>query len=410
MKCKFCNSSINDSTFDLGISPPSNSLISSDDYFEEESSFPLVLYTCPNCFLVQIDEQLTGPEIFNNNYVYFSSMSNYWVSHAKKYSIDIINRLQLGVHSFVVEIASNDGYLLKNFVERGIDCLGIEPSEGTANAAELVGVPTLIEFFDLNLAEKLISDNREADLIIANNVLAHVPSINNFISAFKRLLKPEGTITIEFPHVLSMVNNKEFDTIYHEHFFYFSIFTLKNIFFTHGLSIYDVDELETHGGSLRIYLTNINNSIDKQTNKGNLRRILDKELNNKINSFEFYSRIKKDALNIKLKANEFLKKEKTLRKKIIAFGAAAKGNTFLNFSSITTELIDFVVDETPYKIGKFMPQSKIPIHSFEKIAEEKPDLIVILPWNHKKEIMKKLLFTKQWGAKLVVFIPELEVF
>lgn len=409
MNCKFCNSYIGDSTFDLGISPPSNSLVSEEFYFQEESSFPLVLYTCPKCFLVQIDVQLTGPEIFNNNYVYFSSMSSFWVDHAKKYSMEIINRLQLDSNSFVVEIASNDGYLLKNFVERGIDCLGIEPAEGTANVAEKVGVPTLKEFFDLNLAKKLSRGNKEADLIIANNVLAHVPSINNFISAFKRLLKPEGTITIEFPHVLSMVNKKEFDTIYHEHFFYFSLFTLNNIFKMHELSIYDVDELETHGGSLRIYLTHIDNSLDKKTEKLNVVKIIDNELRNKINSLEFYSRIEKDALNIKLKAIEFLKKEKKIGKKIIAFGAAAKGNTFLNYSSITTKLIDFVVDETPYKIGKFMPQSKIPIYSFDKIEEEKPDVIVILPWNHKKEIMKKLLFTKQWSAKLVVFIPEIEI-
>jgi SAM-dependent methyltransferase len=410
MNCKFCNTSIMDITFDLGSSPASNSLVSKEFYLEKENTYPLVLYTCPKCFLVQIDVQLSGAEIFNNNYVYFSSMSSYWVSHAKNYSKEIINKLQLDSASFVVEIASNDGYLLKNFVQRGISCLGIEPAKGTAAAAQLVGVPTLVEFFNLELAEKLCAEDKQADLIIANNVLAHVPSINDFILAFKKLLKIEGTVTIEFPHVLSMVEQKEFDTIYHEHFFYFSLFTLKHIFSEHGLSIYDVDQLQTHGGSLRIYATHKGNFLDKKSIKKNVSSLIEKELKHKINSIEFYSRLKKDAQNIKLKALEYLKKEKSMGSKIIAFGAAAKGNTFLNFSGISSDIIDFVVDETPYKIGKFMPQSKIPIYSFEKIVQEKPNLIVILPWNHKKEIVEKLLFTKQWNAKLVVFIPELEVF
>ncbi len=409
MKCKFCNTRIKNITFDLGNSAVSNNLISKEFYFASEKTYPLVLYTCPKCFLVQIEGQLSGSEIFNKDYVYFSSMSSYWVSHAKEYSNKIIKRLQLDGSSFVVEIASNDGYLLKNFVESRISCLGIEPTKGTATAAKLVGVTTLVEFFNLKLAEKLWSEGKQADLIIANNVLAHVPSINDFILAFKRLLKLEGTITIEFPHLLSMVDKKEFDTIYHEHFFYFSLFTLKHIFSEHDLSIYDVDELETHGGSLRIYVTHQGNFLDENSDKKNVNQVIGKELNNKMNSIEFYSRIKKDALNIKLKALEYLIKEKNMGSKIIAFGAAAKGNTFLNYSGIKSDIIDFVVDETPYKIGKFMPQSKIPIYSFDKIAEERPDVIVILPWNHKKEIMEKLLFTKQWNAKIVVFIPELEV-
>ena len=410
MKCQFCNTTIIDATFDLGKFPASNSLISKEFYLESEKKFPLVLYTCPNCFLVQIDLQLSGAEIFSNDYVYFSSMSSHWVDHAKKYSNEIINRLKLDKSSFVVEIASNDGYLLTNFVERGINCLGIEPAAGTAAAAELAGVTTLVEFFNLKLAQKLSKKGKQADLIIANNVLAHVPSINDFISAFKRLLKTEGTISIEFPHLLAMVEKKEFDTIYHEHFFYFSLFTLKRIFSEHGLSIYDVDQLETHGGSLRIYVTHQGNSLDSKSDKKNVDKLIDVELQNKMDSFDFYSRIKKDALYIKSTALEYLKKEKNMGSKIIAFGAAAKGNTFLNYLDISTDIIDFVVDETPYKIGKFMPQSKIPIYSFDKIAEERPDLIVILPWNHKKEITEKLLFTKQWNAKLVVFIPELEIF
>lgn len=409
MKCKFCNTKIENITFDLGNTAPSNSLISSKDLFKSENTYPLVLYTCPDCFLVQIEEQVGGSDIFNEDYVYFSSASSYWLAHAEKYCIEITRRLNLNKDSFVVEVASNDGYLLKNFIDSDIRCLGIEPTRSTANEAMLKGIPTLVEFFNTSLAEQLSRDGEQADLIIANNVLAHVPNINDFVSSFGKLLKPEGTVTIEFPHLLELVNRNEFDTIYHEHFFYFSLHTLKIIFNKHNLSIYDVEELETHGGSLRIYIAHKGSYIDNNSANDNVKRILSKELEHNINTLDSYASIKNNAFQIKLKALNYLIGQKINDKKIIAFGAAAKGNTFLNYSGIKNDIIDFVVDETPYKIGKYMPQSKIPIYSFDKIATERPDIIIILPWNHKEEIIEKLKFTKEWGAKIVTFIPVLEV-
>jgi ubiquinone/menaquinone biosynthesis C-methylase UbiE len=409
MKCKFCNTEIENITFDLGNTAPSNSLIFPDNLFSSEVAYPLTLYTCPKCFLVQIEEQVNGEEIFNENYVYFSSASKYWLAHAKKYCKEITNKLSLNNNSFVVEIASNDGYLLQNFVNSNIKCLGIEPTQNTANEAMLKGVPTLVNFFTESLAEQFAQDNERADLIIANNVLAHVPDINDFVSGFKKLLKEEGTITVEFPHLFELVKHNEFDTIYHEHYFYFSLYTLNIIFNKHDLSIYDVEELETHGGSLRIYITHKGNIIDSNSIKNNVKRILNKELKSNVNTLDFYSSIQSNAFKIKLEALNYLVKQKINNKKIIAFGAAAKGNTFLNYSGIKKDIIDFVVDETPYKIGKYMPQSKIPILSFDKIMTEKPDIIIILPWNHKKEIVEKLEFTKEWGAKIVTFIPKLEV-
>ncbi len=408
MKCKFCDTEIKDITFDLGNTAPSNELIIKENLYKSEKIYPLVLFTCSNCFLVQIEEQVGGIEIFNEEYVYFSSASAYWLDHAKKYCDKITQRLKLNSDSFVVEVASNDGYLLKNFIDNNIKCLGVEPTQSTANEAMHKGIPTLVEFFNTSLAKQFKNDDKQADLIIANNVLAHVPTINDFISAFKILLKVEGTITIEFPHLLELVEHNEFDTIYHEHFFYFSLYTLNIIFSKHNLSIYDVDTLGTHGGSLRIYITHAGNILDKNSDKNNVNKILEKELNYKMNTLDYYSTIKDNAFKIKLEALDYLTKQKKDNKKIIAFGAAAKGNTFLNYSGIKNDIIDFVVDETPYKIGKYMPQSKIPIYPFNKIAEVKPDIIIILPWNHKQEIVEKLSFTKAWGAKLIIFIPKLE--
>jgi len=409
MNCKFCETKIENITFDLGNTAPSNDLILPKSLFVSERIYPLVLYTCPNCFLVQIEEQVGGVEIFNEEYVYFSSASTYWLAHAKAYCKKMTEQLTLNSSSFVVEVASNDGYLLKNFVDNNIKCLGIEPTQSTANEAILKNIPTLVEFFNTTLAEQLCSKEQQADLIIANNVLAHVPTINDFVSAFGKLLKPEGTITIEFPHLLELVEHNEFDTIYHEHFFYFSLYTLNIIFNKHNLSIYDVEELETHGGSLRIYITHKENNLDNSSDKTNVKRILNKELEYKINTLDYYLNMKDNAFRIKLEALEYLIEQKKDNKKIIAFGAAAKGNTFLNYIGIKNDIIDFVIDETPYKIGKYMPQSKIPILAFEKIAEVRPDIIIILPWNHKKEIIQKLKFTKEWGAKLVIFIPKLEI-
>ncbi len=409
MECKFCLCEIKKPCFDLGNTAISNDLLTNKTLHLMEKTYPLILYICPKCFLAQTEQFQKGFEIFDEDYVYFSSCSQEWLKHASKYVDIIINRLALTKKSFVIEVASNDGYLLQNFVKQDIKCLGIEPTKSTALVAMRKGIPTLVEFFDLDLAERLVSEESKADLIIANNVLAHVPEINNFIASFKKVLNSEGTITIEFPHLLNLVEKNEFDTIYHEHFFYFSILSFKKIFNKHALSIYDVDELDTHGGSLRIYVTHKDNDLDRSGNKKNVNKILQKELDYGMDSVECYSKIQDKAFNIKLNSLQYLTKNKLKHKKIAAFGAAAKGNTFLNYCGIGKDVIDFVVDETPYKIGKYMPQSKIPILGFDAIDRERPDIIIILPWNHKDEIIKKLSFTKAWGCEVVIFIPDFKI-
>ena len=410
MRCKFCNTAISDATFDLGNTAISNALIEEANLNSVEETFPLILYTCSKCFLVQIEEQVTNNRIFTEKYVYFSSLSKFWLEHAKKFCEDIKNYLSLDSKSFVIEIASNDGYLLRNFVEVGINCLGIEPTKSTADTALSNGVPTLIEFFNLDLAKQLKQKNISADLIILNNVLAHVPEINDFVGALKVVLKKEGTITVEFPHLLELIKNNQFDTIYHEHFFYFSLKTLQKIFIRQRLSIYNVEQLDTHGGSLRIYATHEGNSLDISSHKKSVEKIIKVEINHGINKINFYSQLGNNAYRLKLNALKYLVAKKILNKSIVAFGAAAKGNTFLNYCGIKKDIIDFVVDETPYKIGKYLPQSKIPILPFEMLKKVKPDVIVILPWNHKEEILAKLEFTKSWNAEIVTFIPELKCY
>ena len=410
MRCKFCNTAISDATFDLGNTAISNALIEEANLNSVEETFPLILYTCSKCFLVQIEDQVASNRIFTEEYVYFSSLSKFWLQHAKKFCEDIKNYLSLDSKSFVIEIASNDGYLLRNIVEVGINCLGIEPTKSTADTALSNGVPTLIEFFNLDLAKQLKQKNISADLIILNNVLAHVPEINDFVSALKVVLKKEGTITVEFPHLLELIKNNQFDTIYHEHYFYFSLKTLQNIFIRHKLSIYNVEQLDTHGGSLRIYATHEGNSLDISSHKKSVEKIIKLEINHGINKINFYSQLGNNAYRLKLNALKYLVAKKILNKSIVAFGAAAKGNTFLNYCGIKKDIIDFVVDETPYKIGKYLPQSKIPILPFEMLKKVKPDVIVILPWNHKEEILAKLEFTKSWNAEIVTFIPELKCY
>ena len=410
MKCKFCNTAISDATFDLGSTAISNALIERVNLNSVEETFPLILYTCSKCFLVQIEIQVAINRIFTEEYVYFSSLSKFWLEHAKKFCEDIKNYLSLDSKSFVIEIASNDGYLLRNFVEVGINCLGIEPTKSTADTALSNGVPTLIEFFNLDLAKQLKQKNISADLIILNNVLAHAPEINDFVGALKVVLKKEGTITVEFPHLLELIKNNQFDTIYHEHYFYFSLKTLQKIFIRHKLSIYNVEQLDTHGGSLRIYATHEGNSLDISSHKKSVEKIIKVEINHGINTINFYSQLGNNADRLKLNALKYLVAKKILNKSIVAFGAASKGNTFLNYCGIKKDIIDFVVDETPYKIGKYLPQSKIPILPFEMLKKVKPDVIVILPWNHKEEILAKLEFTKSWNAEIVTFIPELKCY
>lgn len=402
MKCRFCNNELIHEFIDLENAPPSNSYIAKDKLNNIEIFYPLKVFICNKCLLVQIDEYKKSEEIFSDNYAYYSSFSSSWLEHSKKYSEMIIEKLQLNSNSFVTEIASNDGYLLQYFVQKNIPCLGIEPTTNTTLEAEKKGVKSLVTFFNSELAYTI----QESDLIIGNNVLAHVPDINDFVKGLKIALKPKGTITMEFPHILNLIKFGQFDTIYHEHYSYLSLLTVIEIFKTYGLCVYDVDEIETHGGSIRIYATH--DSIGIKTS-GKVVDLLFKESQYNLHKIEGYLSLQEKAFNIKLDFLDFLISAKKSNKKVIAYGAAAKGNTLLNYCGIKKDLINFVVDKSQFKQGQYLPGSHIPIVDISKINEVRPDYIIILPWNLKKEIMDELSFTKEWGAKFVTAIPNLEI-
>jgi len=407
LKCRFCSSELKHEFIDLGVSPPSNSYLSKDDLIKEELYFPLKLWICNNCFLVQIDEYVSAREIFKNDYAYFSSYSTSWLNHAKNYVWMIIDRLSLNEKSNVIEIASNDGYLLQYFKDKNIRCLGIEPTGNTAQIALNKGIETLVEYFTFELSNKIIKERGRFDLVLGNNVFAHVPDINDFVSGLKVLLNDGGTITLEFPHLLQLIENNQFDTIYHEHFWYFSLFALQNVFEKHLLKIYDVEELATHGGSIRLFISHLEDN--SKSISGNVKRVLNKEIEKGINNPTYYSafaeRIKKNKLDIL----KFINKQRENGKKVAAYGAAAKGNTFLNFCGIKNDLVSFVVDASPHKQGKYLPGSHIPIVNEEYMKSNKPDYVLILPWNIKEEIFDQLIYIKNWGGKFVISIPSLEI-
>jgi hypothetical protein len=402
MKCRHCGKELQYEFIDLYNSPPSNSYLTQTQLNEPETLYPLKLYVCENCFLVQIDEYKKSTEIFDSGYAYFSSYSSSWLEHARKYVNMITGRLNLGGNSFVIEIASNDGYLLQNFKEKNIPCLGIEPTASTAKAAKEKGIDVLEEFFNTGTAQTL----KKADLIIGNNVLAHVPDINDFVAGLKIALNNGGTITMEFPHLLNLINLNQFDTIYHEHFSYLSLLTVQKIFSSQGLKIYDVEELPTHGGSLRIYAAH--NENENLAIEANVDNVIEKEKSASLNSIKGYRNFEEKVQKIKWDFLDFLVKTKKEGKKIAAYGAAAKGNTFLNYCGIKSDIIDYVIDASPYKQGRFLPLSHIPIVSEEILKREKPDYIVILPWNLSDEIMKQLHYIKEWDAKFVTAIPEIK--
>ena len=407
MKCRFCSSELKHEFIDLGMSPPSNSYLSKDDLNKEEVYFPLKLWLCENCFLVQIDEYKSAREIFNNDYAYFSSYSSTWLNHAKNYVDMITDRLLLNEKSNVVEIASNDGYLLQNFKKKNIPCLGIEPTNNTAQVAINKGIETLIDYFTFELSNKIIKERGKFDLILGNNVFAHVPNINDFVAGLKNLLGDKGTITLEFPHLLQLMGNNQFDTIYHEHFWYFSLFALKTVFETHHLRIYDVEELPTHGGSLRLFVKH-QHDISKSITE-NVKQVLNKEIEKGIKNISYYSTFAERIKKIKIDTLEFLIEKRKKGETIAAYGAAAKGNTFLNYCGIKNDFIDFVVDASPHKQGKFLPGSHIPIVNEEFVKLNKPNYILILPWNIKEEIFNQLDYIKEWGGRFIISIPSLEV-
>lgn len=407
MQCRFCKKELTDIFIDLENSPASNSFLTAEELNEPEVFYPLKVYTCSNCFLVQVDEYKKSDTIFNNDYVYFSSYSKSWLAHAKNYTDLMIARFGFNTQSNVIEIASNDGYLLQYFKEKQVPVLGIEPTANTAKVAEEKGIPSVIDFFGVRLATKLAAENKKADLLLGNNVLAHVPDIVDFVAGMKIILKETGVITMEFPHLVQLIDNSQFDTIYHEHFSYLSFHTVKQIFESQSLQLFDVEEIPTHGGSLRIYAKHADD--DSHPVSENVAILLKKEMDKGITSSVYYKNFQQKALKIKLDITDFIIQQKRKGKRVAAYGAAAKGNTLLNYCGIKKDMVDFVVDANPHKQNKFLPGSHIPVVNEEYLKKEKPDFVIILPWNLKEEIAGQLEYIKEWGGRFVVPVPALEI-
>jgi len=407
MKCRFCNTELNDVFIDLNNSPASNSFLKEQELNEPETFYPLKVYTCHQCFLVQVDEYKKSDAIFNSDYVYFSSYSTSWLKHAKAYTDAMAKRFGYTDQSLVIEVASNDGYLLQYFKEKKIPVLGIEPTANTAEVAVSKGIESVVDFFGVRLAKQLAAKNIKADLLLGNNVLAHVPDIVDFVGGMKIILKDKGVVTMEFPHLMQLVDNNQFDTIYHEHFSYLSFTTVRQIFASQGLELFDVDEISTHGGSLRIYAKH--KEDETKDISPNVAALLKKEADKGMNGLAYYDNFQQKALNVKLDLTDFLIQQKRAGKKVAAYGAAAKGNTLLNYCGIKNDLIDFVVDANPHKQNKYLPASHIPVVNEHYLKDKQPDFIIILPWNLKDEITTQLSYIKEWNGKFVVPIPALQI-
>jgi SAM-dependent methyltransferase len=392
---------------DLGLQPASNAVLASLQAARDEKRYPLRAKVCEICKLVQLDYDVAPQELFGN-YVYFSSYSDQWLAHAKEYCGMARRRFALGAQSLVVELASNDGYLLKNFIEMGVPVLGIDPSGTVAAAAEKIGVPTLVEFFGEELAQDLAAEGRRADLIIANNVLAHVPRLNDFVAGIARLLKPGGTATIEFPHLLELIEHVEFDTIYHEHFSYFSLYAIEQVFSRHGLRLYDVEQLPTHGGSLRIFAAHAHRKDLEDS--ALLRTVRASEGAAGLADLSSYLRFAARVESCRRSLLEFLGEAKREGRTVAAYGAAAKGNTLLNFCALTPADIPQVADRNPHKQSKFLPGTHIPVVSPETLLQSKPDYVLILPWNLQQEIRQQLREINQWGGRFVTPVPLVRVY
>lgn len=406
MNCRFCHKELINIFVDLGKSPLSNAFLKKEMLEISEKKYPLCAFVCDNCFLVQIDE-FEKPENIFNNYAYFSSFSKTWLQHAENYVGMMIKRFNFDERNLIIEIASNDGYLLQFFKEKNIPILGIEPAENVAKVAKEKGITTISKFFSVNVANELKNEGKNPDLILGNNVLAHVPNLNDFIQGLKILLKPTGIITLEFPHILQVIQKNQFDTIYHEHFSYFSLQTIKEIFSYHGLIIFDVEEIPTHGGSLRIYAKHSENkdiSIEQ-----NVSTLLEKEKQYRLDKISTYTNFIKNVEDIKKQLHGFVNEVKKSGKTIVCYGAAAKGNTLLNYCKIDKEFIDYSVDQNPFKQGLFLPGTHIPIKNPDEIQKTKPDYLLIIPWNLKNEIMEQRKYIREWGGKFVIPIPEVTI-
>jgi C-methyltransferase C-terminal domain/Putative zinc binding domain/Methyltransferase domain len=405
-RCRFCQSPLRRTFVDLGMSPLCESYIPPDRLDEMERFFPLHVRVCDRCLLVQIPEFVSPVEIFTE-YAYFSSYSDSWLEHASRYVETITSRLQLSAQSFVVELGSNDGYLLKGFVEKGIPSLGIEPARNVAEAAIEKGVPTRVSFFGLGVGRQLRAEGKHADLIVANNVLAQVPDVNDFVAGIAVLIGSRGVATLEFPHLMRLIEGNQFDTIYHEHYSYFSFATARRIFEAHGLKVFDVEELPTHGGSLRMYLCRADDT--SQPVGPRVAELAEREQDAGFATPEPYSTFSQRVEEVKRELLDFLILAKRKGKRIAGYGAPGKGNTLLNYCGIRTDFLDYTVDRNPYKQGLALPGTHIPIFHPDRIADTRPDYILILPWNLKNEIVEQLSYVREWGGRFIVPIPRLEV-
>ncbi len=400
-ECRFCGAPLTQSVVDLGAQPPCESFVSAERFNAPEPLFPLHTKVCGACFLVQLDTDV-APESIYTEYAYFSSYSSSWLEHAKRYVDMIVPRLGLGATSQVVELASNDGYLLKNFVERGIPAYGIDPAANVAQAAIAAGVPTVVAFFGVETARALAAEGKQADLILGNNVFGHIPDINDFVGGMRVLLKPGGTVTIEIPHFMRLVENNQFDTIYHEHYCYHTLLADTKIFAQHSLRLFDVEELSTHGGSIRMYVCHAH---DPRPTTPAVEALLAEERRRGFDTLAAYAAFGEQVKETKRKLLTFLIEARRAGKSVVGYGAPGKGNTLLNYCGIREDFLDYVVDRNPYKHGKFLPGSRIPIYAPDKIDETQPDYVLILPWNIKDEIIKQMAHVSGWGGQFVVPIP-----
>ncbi|WP_017302737.1 class I SAM-dependent methyltransferase [Spirulina subsalsa] len=407
MRCRHCGSELKLPLVDLGSAPPSNAYLTEEKLHAPERWFPLRVLVCESCWLVQTEDFAEADELFEADYAYFSGFSSSWLAHCDRYVAEMVERFGLNQDSYVVEVAANDGYLLQYVQGRGIPCLGIEPTASTAAAARGKGIPIVEQFFGTDLAKNLASQGKQADLTVANNVLAHVPNINDFVAGFAILLKPQGVATFEFPHLVRLIEEIQFDTIYHEHFSYLSLTAVKHIFSANGLSVFDVEEHPTHGGSLRVFAQR--QDYGKQVVSDRVKELIHRESQLGISKADYYVNFQTKANQVKNGFLAFLLEAKRQGKIVVGYGAAAKGNTLMNYAGIRPDLIPFVVDRNPAKQGKFMPGSRIPIVEESYIKNTKPNYVIILPWNLKKEIMVQLEYIREWGGNCVTAVPQLQL-
>jgi 2-polyprenyl-3-methyl-5-hydroxy-6-metoxy-1,4-benzoquinol methylase len=404
--CRFCRTPLRRTFVDLGMSPLCESYLRADQLNQMEAFYPLHVRVCGACFLVQLEAYVRAEDIFSD-YAYFSSYSHSWVEHARRYADEMTQRFHLGTYQRVIELASNDGYLLQHFVAKGIPVLGVEPAANVAETAVAKGVPTLVRFFGAATARQMAEQGAQADLLVGNNVLAQVPDLNDFVKGMKLLLKPQGVITVEFPSLLKLMEENQFDTIYHEHFSYFSFTTASKIFTAHGLTVFDVEELPTHGGSLRVFARH---TEDRSKPRGDrVSAMLQAEAASGVLELETYASFAAQVKDTKAKLLEFLIHAKRAGQSIVGYGAPGKGNTLLNYCGIRTDFLDYTVDRSPHKQGKFLPGTHIPIYHPDRIQETKPDLVLILPWNLRDEIAQQLAYVRGWGGQLAVPIPEVQL-